>query len=99
MYVNKASKYNKRTRTEVLKKVIAYKGEHPCVDCGEKDPIVLTFDHVRGEKRMDVAAMLHGNYKWESILIEIAKCEVRCANCHMRKTAKQFGWYAKITPV
>ena len=23
---------------------------------------------------------------------EIAKCELRCANCHRRRTAQQFDW-------
>jgi hypothetical protein len=28
------------------------------------------------------------------IAAEIEKCEVRCANCHWRTAAQQFGWYA-----
>ena len=32
-------------------------------------------------------------YDGASLKQEIAKCEVVCANCHRRRTAKQFGWY------
>ena len=65
---------------------------HPCVDCGEPDPIVLEFDHWDpGLKTTSVSLML-SDYTWPRIQVEIAKCEVRCANCHRRRTARQFGW-------
>jgi 5-methylcytosine-specific restriction endonuclease McrA len=61
------------------------------VDCGEKDPIVLEFDHIHS-KKANVAAMLN-HHGWPAIQQEIEKCEIRCANCHRRRTAKQFGWF------
>ena len=70
-----------------------YLKENPCVDCEEFDPVVLEFDHVRGEKVMPVCMMVQNYSSLERIEKEIAKCEVRCANCHRRKTAKQFGWH------
>jgi len=67
---------------------------HPCVGCGETDPVVLEFDHVRGEKKWNVA-MCYGR-SMESLVEEIAKCEIRCANCHRRRTAEHRGWHAKV---
>lgn len=77
--------------TDVKKKrnqgfVDEYLEKHPCVDCGEKDIIVLEFDHVRGTKRMAICEMAMRSYSIKAIEDEIAKCEVRCANCHRRVT-------------
>ena len=70
---------------------------HPCVDCGETDPVVLEFDHVRGEKVHALSTMVQRQFSIAKLDAEIAKCEVRCANCHKRKTAQERGWYATIT--
>jgi hypothetical protein len=79
--VNRA-KYRQRARDGVA----AYLSVHPCVDCGETDPIVLTFDHVRGEKSNDIANMVSEGQSLESIMAEIEKTEVRCFNCHAVRT-------------
>jgi len=65
---------------------------HPCIDCGETDIIVLQFDHVRGRKRGNVTSLAR-SHSLVIVKAEIAKCEVRCANCHVRKTAREQGWY------
>lgn len=69
-----------------------YLKEHPCVDCGERNPVVLEFDHVRGEKKFNISAGMVKGYTWSILADEIAKCDIRCANCHRIKTAKQFDW-------
>lgn len=63
-----------------------------CVDCGESNPIVLEFDHL-GDKKYNVSEVAGKTQSVKKLLEEIAKCEVRCANCHRVKTAKQRGWY------
>lgn len=74
--------------------IYKYLKTHPCVDCGEKDPIVLEFDHIdMFTKVANISTLSTGSYSWNTILIEIEKCEVRCANCHRRKTATQFNYY------
>ena len=65
---------------------------HPCIDCGEVDPIVLEFDHVRGEKKFNIADEIGKRTGIARLIKEIEKCDVRCANCHRRKTTKEFGY-------
>ena len=62
-----------------------------CIDCGEKDPIVLEFDHFENKK--ENLSILIQNSSIEKIEAEIKKCNIRCANCHRRKTAIDLGYY------
>ncbi|MBD2564531.1 HNH endonuclease [Nostoc linckia FACHB-391] len=66
-------------------------GRGSCVDCGEADPIVLEFDHIQ-QKKYGISRMVYAGMGVDSISKEIEKCEVRCANCHRRATAKRSGW-------
>ena len=77
---------NKRLRADKRRLMFVYLASHPCVDCGESDPLVLEFDHVRGVKRLNVSDLLNRDYPWSSVRKEIEKCEVVCANCHRRRT-------------
>lgn len=76
--------------------IVRYLLSHPCVDCGETDLRVLEFDHVAGKKVCSIGKMLTDTVLWSGILNEINKCVVRCANCHRKRTAKQFGWYKAV---
>lgn len=98
----RAANYYKSNKADILtrrqkvydtnrKRLSIYLDDKCCIDCGEDDKIVLQFDHVRGSKRNDVSALMSGR-TWETIMIEIDKCEIRCANCHVRVTAKRAGW-------
>jgi hypothetical protein len=82
---------NKRIRGTLLKQLFDYLTEHPCVKCGEADPVVLEFDHLR-DKTTEISNLIARSYSWERVLEEIAKCQVLCANCHRRKTAIDQNW-------
>lgn len=69
---------------------------HSCVDCGNTNPIVLEFDHVRSNKIAAISTCVGNMFSLQKLKEEISKCEIRCANCHRIKTANQLGWYANI---
>jgi hypothetical protein len=73
--------------------VAEYLRSHPCVDCGEADPVVLEFDHRDPATKSDNVGRLIHMSTLAAVQAEIAKCDVRCGNCHRIRTANQFGWY------
>lgn len=81
--------YIRRNRQLLLHHLL----EHPCVDCGETDLRVLDFDHVRGSKRREVGRMAASPCSVAALEAEIAKCEVRCVNCHRRRTRRVLRWW------
>lgn len=56
-----------------------------CVDCGIADLLVLECDHI-GPKEANVSKLVRDGYSLARIQAEIDRCEVRCANCHRRRT-------------
>jgi hypothetical protein len=89
-YVAKASKNKFNAKLKNYQQMNEYLASHPCLDCGESDPLVLEFDHV-GAKEADIAYLVQRR-SWKRIMEEIEKCEVRCANCHRKVTAQRAGW-------
>lgn len=94
-YLAKAKKRNAEKRLEVHSFIRNYLSRHPCVDCGESDIVVLEFDHKR-DKSTEVANLTRGRNPLFVVKEEIEKCDVRCSNCHRRKTAREFGWFKNI---
>ena len=84
---------NKYKRNQIRDKAAAnrriansIKVESGCVDCGyNANYLALQFDHKEGsDKHYEVSQIVKRSPR--RMLAEIAKCEVRCANCHAIKT-------------
>jgi len=72
-------------KQQFKKKLAEIKKASGCVDCGESNPIVLDFDHIR-DKKYNISRMIHDGFSWKAIVKEMQKCEVVCANCHRIRT-------------
>jgi hypothetical protein len=85
---------NRRRRQKVMAPIRAAR-ERPCADCGVQLPgPCMHLDHARGVKLFAL-----GNASWVPIpkgmtrdtmvAAEIAKCDVRCPNCHALRHYKE----------
>ena len=75
-----------------------------CVDCGyAAHAEALQFDHIDNNKKGNVSDLIRSDYSWKTILNEINKCEVICANCHAVRTSQRKqvleGYSSIRTPV
>ena len=76
---------SKRRRTEKRQLLDRVKNV-PCMDCHRRfPPYVMDFDHL-GDKKSEVALMAMQEYSTKTVLAEIAKCDIVCANCHRIRT-------------
>jgi hypothetical protein len=89
-YIDAEARRKRARAVKRMRFLIEYFRTHPCTDCGESDPLVLEFDHIR-DKSFDIGRELPDR-NWQSILSEMAKCEVVCANCHRRRTVRRGGF-------
>lgn len=76
----------------------------PCCDCGGTFEVCcMDFDHKENtEKSYNIGSMFAHHYSRELIEIELAKCDLVCANCHRIRTRKRrigSGKHKAICPV
>lgn len=78
-YATRKKKYNERKRF-----LTDYKKKLKCQICREGDPACLVFHH-RNPKEKDfyIACSIWG-HSVETLMDEIDKCDVLCANCHAK---------------
>lgn len=70
----KRKKYKKRLLINNLK-------NKPCMDCNKvKSLKEMTFDHIKGNKKFDIADGCRKS--WNQLQLEIDKCQVVCKICH-----------------
>lgn len=74
--------------------LIEFLTNQSCVDCGFNDIRALQFDHRNpDQKRGEISNMVSTAYSWDTILDEISKCDIVCANCHSIRTSETYGFY------
>ena len=82
----------KDRHAKALEYVNSLKRESPCTDCGKCfHPVAMDYDHVRGEKIVNIAYLVNKAFPLESIKEEIEKCELVCSNCHRVRTFANRG--------
>jgi hypothetical protein len=82
----------RQRRSEALELIGRHLTANPCVDCGESDIRVLDFDHRDGaEKGSEVMRLAQDGHALARVAAEIAKCDVRCRNCHAVITYERMG--------
>lgn len=77
--------YYRRHRAEKREWLEAFKGDHGCLKCGEMDHRCLQFHHRDPKTKIrTISAFYGGTWGIDVIQAEIEKCDVLCANCHIK---------------
>jgi hypothetical protein len=80
-----------KENVEYLNKI---KREGKCADCGEDNYILLQFHHREGREKYRVYAFTR--FGLARLKAEIAKCDLLCANCHIKRHhAENSGYFSQ----
>ena len=95
-YLKNSEKIKARARQNNLiakkrnKEFVKQAKNAPCVDCGNKyEPHIMQFDHIVDNKKDNISNLVNQAVSLETIIKEIQKCELVCANCHADRTYKR----------
>jgi hypothetical protein len=78
--------WQKRRRKELRQWWDELKATKRCDHCGESAPECLHFHHRDPSQKKDTLSNAVGQgWTKERLLEELAKCDVLCANCHMKR--------------
>lgn len=77
---NKQINVRKRNITKIIQDFKSQKG---CIVCQEKHPAALDFHHIHNKKFL-ISQLSGLGYSVKTIMNEIAKCIILCANCHRK---------------
>jgi len=88
-HISQVKKNNIQRKIESRKVVDEFK-KNGCSVCSEKDESCLDFHHLDPKtKKHSVAKLANGTYSVKTVLEEIKKCIVLCANCHRKYHANK----------
>jgi hypothetical protein len=85
-YVDKAAKNKVKYRQDYYD----WLSTQSCYDCGISDIRVLEQDHLN-DKEFNVSSKV-GMLSLSSMMNELNKCQVVCANCHRIRTSTRGNW-------
>jgi hypothetical protein len=82
--------FKERARSRVRKikeEIRTIKEASPCTDCKVKYPYyVMHFDHLGIEEKLERVSELIRSRGYDTVMAELEKCELVCANCHAIRT-------------
>ena len=90
---NRDKPQSKQSRLIRRQWLINYLEDKACKTCGESDPVVLEFNHINPKDKFKGVGELVHQGTLDQLMTEVDKCEILCANCHKRVTAKQLNWH------
>lgn len=92
IHCDRVSKVRKQNKEKIRNFLFDFLSKNACNKCGEKDILVLEFDHL-SNKSFNISEAISNSYSINRLKKEIEKCQVLCANCHRRKTAIEQNTY------